>query len=101
MAVVDFQPLLAGNFEFARIEAQLVQDRGVNVRDVVTVLDSVKTKLVGLAVYDAALDAAASQPDRKTVGMMVAAVGPFRAWRSAELRRPDHDRVLEQPSLLQ
>ena len=75
LAEVDLQPLAAGDFQPARVEAELVQDRGVDVGDVVAVLDGVEAELVGRAVDDAALDAAAGQPDGEAVGVVVAAVG--------------------------
>ena len=56
-AVVDLQPLAAGDVEPARVEAQQVQQRGVDVGDVVGVLDGVEAQLVGRAVDGAALDA--------------------------------------------
>ena len=62
------EPFAAGNGEPARVEAELVQDRGVDVGDVVAVLDGVEAELVGRAVDDAALDAAAGQPDGEAVG---------------------------------
>ena len=101
LAEVDLQPLVARDFEPPGVEAELVQDRGVDVGDVVAVLDGVEAELVGGAVDDAALDAAAGHPDREAVGMVVAAVAALRAGRAAELGGPDHDRLVEQPALLQ
>ena len=56
------------------VDAQAVQDRGVQVVDVDGVLDDVVAVVVGLAVGDAGLDAAAGQPDREAARMVVAAV---------------------------
>ena len=75
LAVVDLQPLAAGDLQLARIEAELVQDRGVDVGDVVAVLDGVEADLVGRAVDDAALHPAAGHPDGEAEDVMVAAVG--------------------------
>ena len=50
---------------------------------------------------DAALDAAAGQPDGEAERMMVAAVGAFGAGRAAELGGPDDERLVEQAALLQ
>ena len=58
----------------AMIDAQAVQDRGVEVVNVDGVLDDVVTEVVGLAVDDAGLDAPAGEPDGEALGMMVAAV---------------------------
>ena len=41
--MIDFQPLASGNFEFAGVEAPLVENGGVDVGDVVAVLDGVNT----------------------------------------------------------
>ena len=44
LAVIDLQPLAAGDFQPARVEAELVQHRGVDVGDVVAVLDGVRSR---------------------------------------------------------
>ena len=49
----------AGDVEAVRIEAEQVQDGGVDVRDVMAMLDGVEAELVGGAVDDAAFEAAA------------------------------------------
>jgi hypothetical protein len=41
-SVVDLQSLAAGHIETARIETKTVQDRRVNVRDIVRMLDRMK-----------------------------------------------------------
>ena len=56
------------------VEAQQVQDRGVQVVDVDLVLDRLEAELVGRAVDVAALDAAAGQPHGEAVVVVVAAV---------------------------
>ena len=71
---VDLESFAAGDFEAAGVEAELVQHGGVDVGDVVPVLDGVEAELVGGAVDDAPLDAAAGQPDGEAVGVVVAAV---------------------------
>ena len=77
LAVFDLQPLPAGDLEPVGVEAEEVQDRGVDVGDVMPVLDGVEAELVGRAVDDAPLDAAAGHPDREAVVVVVAAVGPL------------------------
>ena len=77
-----------------------MQHRGVDVGDVVPVLDGVEAELVGGAVDDAPLDAAAGQPGAEALRVVVAAVG-LRARRAAELGAPDDDRLIEQAALLQ
>ena len=81
-------------------------DGGVEVVDVHGLLDDVVTELVGLTVHDALLDAAAGEPDREALGMVIAAVIVVRECalavdRAAELTTPDHQRVVEQPALFQ
>ena len=73
----------------------------MHVGDVVAVLDGVEAELVGRAVDDAALDAAAGQPGREAVRVVVAAVAALGTRRSAELRAPDDDRLVEQAAALQ
>src|SRR5206468_2937663 len=99
-AVVDLQSLAPGDFEPARVQAELVQDGGVDVGDVVAVVGGMEPDLVGGAVGDPALDAAAGHPDREAVRVMVAAVGALAAGGAAELRRPHHERVVEHAAAL-
>ena len=79
-AVAVGQPLV--------IQAHQVQDRGVQVVDVHAVLDGLHAELVGGAVDDAALDAAAGQPHREAQAVVVAALGPFGRTASGRTRRP-------------
>src|SRR5262245_28440763 len=57
-AVLDLQALPPGDLQAAGVEAEEMEDRGVDVGDVVTILDGVKAQLVGGAVDDTAPDAA-------------------------------------------
>ena len=85
------------------VEAQQVQDRGVQVVDVDAVLGDVEAELVAFAERDARLDAAAGEPHGEGVGVMVAAVvaAALDHRRAAELAAPDHERVVQQAALLQ
>ena len=56
------------------VETQQVQERGVQVVDVDIVLHGLEAELVGGAVDLSALDAAAGQPDREAVGVVIASV---------------------------
>ena len=58
---IDLQSLLAGNFEFARIEAELMQNGRVNVGDIVPVLHSMESQLVGCAMSNPTLYTATRQ----------------------------------------
>ena len=63
LAVVDVEALAAGDFEAAGVEAELVQDRGVDVSDVVAVLGGVEADLVSGPMHDALSQPASSHPD--------------------------------------
>src|SRR6185295_12618963 len=90
------------HLELPRIEPQLMEHGRVEVGDVVTLLGRVEADLVRRAVDDAALDAAARQPGREAVRMVLAAVrSRLAARRPAELRRPDHERLVEQSAPLE
>ena len=93
----DLEALATGNLEPAGIEAEKLEDRGVNVGNVMAVLDGVEPELVGGTVDDAALDPSTRQPHGEAVVMVVATVGSLPARSPAELGRPDDDRVVEQP----
>ena len=88
------------------VDAQQMHERCLKVVDVNWILDDVVTEIVGLAVTDSRLDASASHPDRKTLGMMIATVvrlGQFtlRVIRTAEFATPNDQRVVQHASLLQ
>ena len=64
--------------------------------------DGELAELVGRAVGDAGLEAAAGQPDREAAGVVVAAGAVlFGVRRAAELAAPPDDRVFEQAAPLQ
>ena len=60
--------------ELLVVEAQEMENRGVQVVDVDAVFDRFEAELVGRAVDISAADAAASHPHRESVVIMVAAV---------------------------
>ncbi len=62
MAVVDLQPLLPWDVEPVGIQSQLMQGGGVNVGDIMAILDRVKAQFVCCSVNDATLDPAACHP---------------------------------------
>jgi len=100
-AEIDFEPLAAGHFEPARIEPQPIEHRGVQVGHVVPMLGGVEAELVGRAMDNTPLNAGARQPHREPVRMMVAAVGPLRTGRAAELASPNDERFVEQSALFE
>ena len=78
------------------VEAEQVQDRGVQVVHRADVFDGVHAEFVGRAVDRAPFDSAAGQPDREAFGVMVAAVAAGGVRRAAELAGPDDQRFVEQ-----
>src|SRR5215468_10927327 len=72
------------------VEAEQVQDGGVQVVDVDGVFRGVQAEFVGRADDLATLDAAAGQQGGEAVGVVVAAVGALGHRRAAELAAPDH-----------
>ena len=88
--------------EFLVVQAELVEDRRVQVVHVDFVLDREVAEVVGLAIREAGFEAAASEQHGKTRGVMVAARAVFLGvGRAAKLAAPPHDRVFEQPARLQ
>src|SRR5262249_50225411 len=89
------------------IEAEQMQDRRLQIVDVDLVLDHFEAKLIGLAVAVAAARAAAGQPTREAIGIVVAAEhvplggAPFAEWCAAKFAAPNEKRRFEEPALLQ
>src|SRR5436309_155617 len=84
--------------ELRVIDAHQLQDCGLPVVDVHALFDGLEAEIVGGAVDDAALDAAAGEPRREAeriviaAGVEAAAAGAdFRDRRAAELRTADDE----------
>ena len=85
--VIDREPLPARYLQAARIKAELMHERRMDIRDVMAVFDRMEAELVGCAMHNAALEAAASQHGGEAVNVMIAAIASLRPRRSAELGR--------------
>src|SRR4051812_43646699 len=83
------------------IDAQQVQDRGVQVMHSANAINGVHAHFIGGAVDGSAFGAAAGEPDAKSLGMVIAAVRSGRMGRAAKLARPDDERFVEQAALLE
>src|SRR5262245_57726566 len=83
------------------IEPEQVQEGGMQVMHMNRLVDGLESKLVGGAVRDAALDAAAGQPKAKPIRIMIAAVGAFRRGRAAEFTAANDEGILEEAALFQ
>ena len=79
-AVIHIEAFAGGEFEAAGIEAELVQDGGMDVGDVMAIFNGVEAEFVGDAVLHAAFDSGARQPCAEALRMMIPARsfrGPF------------------------
>ncbi len=88
------------------VDAQAVQDGRIQVVDVAGVRRDVVAEVVGFAVRNAPLDAAAGQPHAEVARVMVAAVvfpgqGSLRIDGASEFSAPDHQCAIEQAALLE
>ena len=89
--------------ELRVIHAEEVEHGRVDVMHVRTVRDGVEAEFVGLADHRTGLRAAAGEPHREGVDVMVAAGGDaiFAHGRAAEFSAPNHQRILEEPARFQ
>src|SRR5262245_27313695 len=88
------------------VDAEEVKNRRLEVEGAHGIFDDVGAEVVGGAVGDAALDAAARHPDRKTAAVMIAAEArlvevALDEYRAAEFTAPDDQCVVEHAALLQ
>ncbi len=98
------QPLVAAEVGVGQpvlVEAELVEDRRVDVAEVVGALDGPEADGVGGADDLAPLDPAAGHPHREAEVVVVAPLARFGLGRAAELAAPDDERAVEQPPALQ
>src|SRR5262249_29443658 len=107
-AEVDFQPFLSGHFQAPRIESQLMQNRRMDVGDVMTIMYAVEAQLVGRAVNYATLDPASGHPGGESEGVVIApsfrggVIGTnLHSGRPPKLRGPDDQRVVQHAPLLE
>ena len=78
------------------IQAQQMQNRRVHVVHVNFILDNVIAKIIALSVDGAALNAAASEPHREGVRVMIPTIATLSCRRSAKLAAPPDERILQQ-----
>ena len=89
--------------ELLMVEAQEMEDRGMEVVHVNSVDCRGESELVGGAVHMAAANTTAGQPHRETVMIMVAARESRQLGDgcTAELTAPEYQHLFEQPALFQ
>ena len=81
--MIQVETFAAWKFQLVGIEAEAVEDSGVNVSDIMTVFDGVETEFVGGAMLDPWFDASAGEPRAEALGMMIATCA-FSARRTSE-----------------
>src|SRR5262245_27290969 len=102
MAEVDLQPFMTRNFELVRIETELMEHGGMDVRHVVAVFDSMEAKLVRRTMRYSALEAATRHNYGKSEWMVVAALTiTFDARSASKLAAQNDHRVFQEPPLFQ
>jgi hypothetical protein len=100
------QPLLESlGFErkLQRVETEKMQDRGMQVVHVHSILRDVESQLIALAVRNARLHAPAGEPHRERIRVMIStiAAAALHHRRSTELTTPNNKRFIQQTALLQ
>ena len=83
------------------VDPHQVQDRGVEIMHIHFVAHDRFADVVGFAMYDSPFDSSASQPDRKTVSMMAAAVVTLFVGSAAEFGGPHDECFVQHAALLQ
>ncbi len=89
--------------EFRVIEAEQMQNRRVQIVHVNFVHRRVETEIVALADGHAAFHAAAREPHRKTIRMMIAAVAVdvLHHRGAAKFTAPHHQRIVQHAALFE
>jgi len=83
------------------VETQEVQDCGMEVMDMNSILDAPKTKLIGLPVSHSPSHTTTGEPRRKAMMIMVATIPVFTGGCPAKFTAPEDERFVEQSTLLQ
>ena len=88
--------------EFGVIEAEKVHDGRVQIMNVDFVLGGVEAEFVGFAHGEAGLDAAAGQPHRETIWMMIATIAAaLDHGGAAKFAAPNNQCFIEETTLLE
>ena len=74
MPEVLLEAFVPWDFHSVRVQAQLPQNRRVNIGDVMRIFDGVKPDLVSCSVSDSPLQPTTGHPHTESVRMMVSAV---------------------------
>ena len=85
------------------IDAEEVENGGVNVVALrgIGPVEGFVAPLIAFAVGHSTLDSASREPVGEYVGIVIAALAALGRWHPAEFRGPQHNGVLEHPTLLE
>ena len=98
LALVDgrgFRSALVTVHEVEVVNAQQMQDGGVQIMHVETVLHGPQAEFVRFADHLAAFHAAAGHPHGEAGGIMVATIALLAHGCAAEFTPPDHQRIIQ------
>src|SRR5579884_1918885 len=92
--------------QFRVIDAEAMQNSGLQIVNVNGILDNVIAVVVGLAVRNPRFNPAAGQPHCKATRMMVAAIvigcqTPLAIYSPSELAAPDYEGIVQHAALFQ
>src|SRR3954447_1701496 len=80
-----------------------MQDRGMQVVHVNSMLRCIEAKVIAFTKRNARLNATSRQPHREAIRVMVATIvaAPLHHRRAAELTAPDNERIVQKSALLE
>ena len=97
----SFRPTLVAIGQLHVIDSEQMQDGGVKIVDVQTILDGMQTDFVRATDDSPTFHTAACHPHGKSVGIVVATVPFFAHWRPTKFAAPNDERFVEQSALLE
>lgn len=77
------------------VDAQQVQNGGMEIVDVNAVMHGSETKVIGLSVRDAPFDTAPGKPRGEAEVIVVSAGTILRSWCATKFPAPDHEGLFE------
>ena len=88
------------------IDAEAIQDGGVQIANMNRILDDIISEIVGLAIHRSSFYSSSGHPFRETLGMVVSSIIGFRERALAidsatEFPSPDNESVVKHTPLFQ
>src|SRR6266404_3437562 len=78
-----------------------MQNGGLKIADVVSILNGVITGIIGRAVDDSRLNSASRKPRSESSRVVVPALGVLRPWASSEFASPNYESAIKHSSLFE